>query len=106
PSARPDRVAFGERSWHAQVVDGARLTLGSSEIAVPEWNESLRLGGISLSQSFLASSDEVSRWNYSLAFGAVDQSAAGSSGDLVFGPMAGSLATSYDYSPVQLGDPH
>jgi len=91
--------SFGSRNWQTRLDEGPRVSLGSSEIAVPDWNESVRLGGISLNQSFLAGSDDVARWNYSLAFGAVDQSAAGTAGDLVFGPTAGSLGLSYDYSP-------
>lgn len=89
---------FGASSWRTRWEEGPELQLGRSEIAVPEWNEAIPLGGISLSQSFLASSDSVSRWNYSLAFGAVDQSVAGST-ELEFGPAAGSLALTYDYSP-------
>src|SRR5690606_7502692 len=54
---------------------------------------------VSLSQSYLASTDDVSQWNYSLAFGAVDQSPSGEPGDLVFGPTAASLGVTYDYSP-------
>lgn len=90
--------ALGASNWQNRLDDNTELRLGSSEIAVPEWNESVRLGGVSLSQSFLAASDDVSEWNYSLAFGAVDQSSSGSS-DLVFGPTAGSLAVGYDYNP-------
>lgn len=90
--------AFGAASWNTRLDESTELALGNSEISVPEWEESLRLSGISLSQSFLADSDDVSQWNYSLAFGAVDQSASGAS-DLRFGPTAGSLALSYDYSP-------
>ena len=93
-----DGWAFGERNWQAQLDEGPAILLGSSDLAVPEWNESLRLSGVSLSQSFMASREEVSQWNYSLAFGAVDQSAAGAS-DLVFGPTAGSLKLAYDYGP-------
>lgn len=90
--------AFGERNWRTRLDEGPAILLGSSDLAVPEWNESLRLSGVSLSQSFLASSEEVSQWNYSLAFGAVDQSAVGAS-DLIFGPRAGSLQLSYDHGP-------
>ncbi len=99
PTPAMESWNFGERSWQTRLDQGPEVLLGSSEIAVPEWNESVRLGGISLSQSFLASSDDVSQWNYALAFGAVDQSDPTRSGDLVFGPTAGSLAVSYDYSP-------
>lgn len=99
PAPSTDSLIFGERGWRARLDESTAISLGSSEIAFPEWNESVRLGGISLSQSFLAGSDEVSQWNYALAIGAVDQSAAASSGDLEFGPTAGSLALSYDYSP-------
>jgi len=91
--------SFGERNWQTRLDEGPEILLGSSELSVPGWNESVRLGGVSLSQSFLSSSDEVAQWNYSLAFGAVDQSASGTSGDLIFGPTAGSLALSYDYNP-------
>lgn len=91
-----DGWAFGERNWQARLNEGPAILLGSSDLAVPEWNESLRLSGVSLSQSFMASSEDVSQWNYSLTFGAVDQSAAGAS-DLVFGPTAGSVKLAYDY---------
>jgi hypothetical protein len=64
---------------------------------VPAWNEGVRLGGVSLSQSFIAGNEDVARWNYSLAFGAVDQSAAGQSGDLAFGPKAGSASLTYHH---------
>src|SRR5690606_40020239 len=99
PTPGTQAWAFGERNWRRSLEEGPDVLLGSSEIAVPEWNESVRLGGISLSQSFMASSDDVSAWNYALAFGAVDQSGSSPEGDLVFGPTAGSLALSYDYSP-------
>lgn len=89
---------FGVQNWRTRLEEGPELLVGRSEISVPEWNESVPLGGINLSQSFLGSSDDVSRWNYSLAFGAVDRSDAGAS-ELEFGPTAGSLALSYDYSP-------
>lgn len=98
PAPATQSWTFGERSWRTRLDDGLALSLGRREIDFPAWNESVNLSGISLSQSFLAGSDEVSQWNYSLAFGVVDQS-AGSSGDLEFGPTAGSLALAYDYSP-------
>lgn len=85
-------------NWNARLDDSTEFALGTSEVETLGWNESIRLSGVSLSQSFMASSDDVSQWNYSLAFGAVDQSSSGAS-DLTFGPTAGSLALSYDYSP-------
>src|SRR5690606_26700118 len=72
PSAETRRWSFGARNWQTRLDDGPEIRLGSGEIAVPEWNESVRLTGVSLSQSYLASTDDVSQWNYSLAFGAVD----------------------------------
>ena len=98
PRPRRGGWSAGAAHWNTRLDASTELALGSSEIAAPEWNESLRLSGISLSQSFLAGSDEVSQWNYSVAIGVVDQSASGAS-DLTFGPRAGSLALSYDYSP-------
>jgi len=91
--------SLGTKNWQAQLDPGLELALGSSEVGVPEWNDSLRLSGVSLSQSFLASSADASQWNYSVAFGAVDHSSGTTSGDLVFGPMAGSVSMSYQYSP-------
>ena len=85
-------------SWNARLDDSTEFALGNSEIASLGWSDSVRLSGVSLSQSFMASSEDVSQWNYSLAFGAVDQSSAGAS-DLSFGPTAGSLTVNYDYSP-------
>jgi len=99
PAPAPETWSFGARNWQGPVGSDTQLRIGSGEIGVPEWNDRVRLGGVSLSQSFMASSDEPSEWNYSLAFGAVDHSAVGQSGDLVFGPMAGSLALSYDQGP-------
>lgn len=99
PRPRSGGWSAGAARWNTQLDDSTSLTLGSSEIGVPEWNDTLQLGGIRLSQSFLASSEDVAQWNYSLALGAVDQSATGAN-DLQFGPMAGSLALSYDYSPT------
>ncbi len=83
--------------WGAQLDDHTELALGNSELITPVWNESLRLSGLSLSQSFLASNEDVSQWNYSLALGALDQSASGAT-DLEFGPTAGALALNYDYN--------
>lgn len=98
PAPSGDDWVLGARNWRNRWDDGLEFTVGRSEIGVPEWNEAVPLGGVSLSQSFLATSDTDTRLNYALAFGAVDQSAAGSS-ELVFGSTAGSLELSYDYSP-------
>ena len=83
--------------WGAQLDDQTRLILGNSEIVTPVWNERLKLSGVSLSQSFLAGNEDESQWNYSLALGALDQSASGAN-DLDFGPTAGALALNYDYN--------
>lgn len=88
----------GAARWNAELDRGAEFVLGNREIITPGWQESVRLSGISLSQSFMAGSDDVSQWNYSFALGAVDQSASGAN-DLEFGPTAGSLMVSYDYNP-------
>lgn len=98
PSEHTGNWSFGTRNWQTRLDEGPQVLLGSSEIGVPDWNEGVRLGGVSLNQSFMLGSDDVERWNYALAFGAVDQSGA-SSGDLVFGPTAGSVGVSYDYNP-------
>lgn len=82
--------------WGARLDEQTELALGNSEISTPLWNEGVTLSGVSLSQSFLATNEEVSQWNYALAFGAVDQSASGAN-DLEFGPTAGALALNYDY---------
>ena len=95
PSDRGWRA--GAARWGAQLGDATELTLGSSEIAAPVWDESWRLSGVSLSQHFLVDSEDVSQWNYSLAFGAVDQSATDAT-DLNFGPTAGALSLNYDYN--------
>ncbi len=89
--------SFGATNWQTRFDEGPKVLGGSSEIAVPAWNEGVRLGGVSLSQSFIAGNEDVARWNYSLAFGAVDQSAAGQSGDLAFGPKAGSASLTYHH---------
>ena len=96
-----EQWSFGAHNWRTQLNPYTELSLGSSDIALPVWNDSVRLGGLSLSQSFMhtGEGEDDARWNYALAFGAVDHSAAGTAGDLNFGPMAGSLAFSYDYSP-------
>lgn len=96
---RPTGGGWGAAAvrWGAQLDDHTELALGNSEIVTPFWNESLRLSGVSLSQSFLASNEDVSQWNYSLALGALDQSASGAT-DLDFGPTAGTLALNYDYN--------
>ena len=99
PVPSTESLSLGARSWQAQLDPGMRLALGSSEVGIPAWNDSLRLSGVSLSQSFLASSSDASQWKYSAAFGAVDHSTGGTTGDLVFGPMAGSVSVAYDYSP-------
>lgn len=99
PTPSMDAWSLGARSWQTRLDADTALSLGSSEIARPVWEDSVRLGGVSLSQSFMANGEDEADWNYSLAFGAVDHSTAGTPGDLAFGPMAGSLALSYKYSP-------
>lgn len=98
-TAGVDGWSFGERSWQNRIDRHTELSLGSSEIAMPAWNDSIRLGGISLSQSFLEDGERDANWNYSLAIGAVDHTSAVVPGDLTFGPMAGSLLLSYEYNP-------
>lgn len=95
---RPSRGGWnaGAARWNTQLDDGVRVAFGSSDIGSSAWNDILQLGGISLSQRFLADSDDVAQWNYSMAFGVVDQSASGAS-DLQFGPTAGSVALNYEY---------
>ena len=96
-----ERWSFGAHNWQTQLTPHTELSVGSSDIALPVWNDSVRLGGLSLSQSFMETGEgeRDASWKYALSFGAVDHSAAGTVGDLNFGPMAGSLALSYDYSP-------
>ena len=96
-----EQWSFGAHNWQRQLNPYTELSVGSSDIALPVWNDSVRLGGLSLSQSFMhtGEGENDANWKYALSFGAVDHSAAGTVGDLNFGPIAGSLALSYDYSP-------
>ncbi len=83
--------------WNTRLDGNTEISLGNSEFVSTQWEDSLRLSGISLSQSFLASNATDPQWRYSFALGAVDLSAAGAN-DLQFGPAAGAMAVSYDYS--------
>lgn len=87
----------GAARWNTRLDAQTEVSLGNSEFVSTHWEDSLRLSGISLSQHFLASSKDDTQWNYSFALGAVDQSSAGAN-DLQFGPAAGAMAVSYDYS--------
>jgi hypothetical protein len=98
PAPREDGWTLGVRDWRTRLEEGPEVRLGRSEIVVPEWNEAVPLGGVSLSQSLLASGDGQPRWHYSLALGAVDQSPAESPA-IEFGPAAGNLSLKYAYSP-------
>lgn len=83
--------------WNTRLDGNTEISLGNSEFLSTQWEDSLKLSGISLSQSFLASNADDSQWKYSFALGAVDLSAAGAN-DLQFGPAAGAMSLSYDYS--------
>lgn len=100
PSRITGNWSFGASNWQSRFDEGLQVSLGASEIAVPAWNEGVRIGGISLSQSFVASAEDATNWSYSVAFGAVDESASGQAGDLAFGPKAGSMSLTYEYSPA------
>ncbi|NLC35470.1 MAG: hypothetical protein GX772_03340 [Alcaligenaceae bacterium] len=98
---RPDSGGWqaGAAQWQAHLNGSTEFALGSSELVTPGWNDSLKLGGIRLRQGFPAPGDQAPQWNYSMALGVVDQSAANAS-DLAFGPATGRVALNYDYSPA------
>ncbi|MFT0850506.1 hypothetical protein VRY85_06965 [Achromobacter sp. F4_2707] len=98
---KPDSGGWqaGTAQWRASLGEATDFALGSSEIVTPGWNESLKLGGIQFRQGVPAPADQAPQWNYSMALGVVDQSAANAS-DLTFGPAAGRFALNYEYSPT------
>lgn len=94
PPASRDPWTLGSRNWRYSDAEGLNLTLGNEEIEIPAWGRAVRLGGVSLSQSSLVSSDYADSWRYSLSLGALDQTTA-EQGDLVYGETAGNLVLRY-----------
>jgi hypothetical protein len=94
PAMSSDPWTLGSRTWRYSDSDGLDLTLGNEEIEVPVWGRSVRLGGVSLSQSSLVESDYADSWKYSLSLGALDRTTA-EQGDLDYGETAGNLVVRY-----------
>lgn len=94
PTASTDPWTLGSRNWRYSDAEGLDVTLGNEEIEIPAWGRAVRLGGVSLSQSSLVSSDYVDSWQYSLSLGALDRSTA-EQGDLEYGETAGNLVLRY-----------
>lgn len=90
---------FGTSNWRYAGEQGLDVTLGSARMAVPAWGNSVRLGGISISQSSAASFGDANSWQYSMAVGALDNSSGISQGDLNFGPTASNTVLRYGLTP-------
>ncbi len=88
--------SFGAENWRLRRSDGLNVALGSAPSKAPEWGNSTRLGGISLSRSLSEGGAAESEWQYSVALGALDYSPGkGTSGGLVFGPTASDSLVRY-----------
>jgi outer membrane usher protein FimD/PapC len=57
------------------------------------------MGGISVSQTSSANSNDAQAWRYTMSVGALDYSASQAQGDLEYGPTAGNTVLSYQLDP-------
>ena len=90
---------LGASNWRYSGEYGLDVTLGNEEISAPAWGSSTKIGGISISQSSMVSSDSADAWQYSMALGALDYTAGQGQGDLEYGPTASSTVLRYRMSP-------
>lgn len=91
--------SLGASNWRYASDGGFAITLGAEEIDVPTWGNAARLGGVSISQSSLASSKDVASWEYAMSVGVLDQSSDLKQGDLDYGPTASNTVLRYGISP-------
>lgn len=86
----------GAENWRLRRSDGLDVALGSAASKAPDWGNSARLGGVSLSRSLSDSQASEGEWQYSVALGALDYSPGqGVSGGLVYGPTASDSLVRY-----------
>jgi len=87
---------LGARNWSYSRTDGTRLVLGNEAVQKSLWGDMPNLAGIGVSQTPAGGWRNDDQWSYSLAVGALDQSAhPGESGDLTYGPKAGEGVVTY-----------
>ncbi|HUH60694.1 MAG TPA: hypothetical protein VL001_11555 [Candidimonas sp.] len=94
-----DPWTLGASNWRYSAEQGLDVTLGNDEIDVPSWGNAARLGGVSISQSSMATSSGPETWQYALSVGALDNTAGQPQGDLDYGPTASNAVLRYGLSP-------
>ncbi|NYT35654.1 hypothetical protein ERD78_02120 [Allopusillimonas soli] len=89
--------SVGASSWLFTGEQDFDVSVGSQQIAVPDWGREARLGGINIAGAPGQDADSV--WRYSVALGALDEAVDQSQGDLSYGKGAGHAFVSYGLEP-------
>lgn len=89
--------SLGSSAWRYQGMSDTDLLIGNTDLGVPDWINSPRLGGMQLSQRF--TTDDDMPWRYRLSLGALDYSSSVPEGDLKFGPTVSALSVDVGLTP-------